>query len=271
MNTIILKDIEVKSNAQIAGRLGALKRNSIHGNPATKESRRKGGLAAYSNFKLNLSLSFNKGFKLEKKILYPEKTPQLAEFIGILLGDGSINDYQVRIYFNAKTDTSYANFVRNMAQGLFNIDSNIALRPKNTLELVISSKALVNFLLEIGLKKGNKVKQAIDAPAWIYDSMDNLYSCLRGLMDTDGGVYFHVHNTKGIKYRNMVLCFTSHSKPLLCSVEKMFFSVGISAKNDLRERVLVYNRLDIEKYMNIVGSHNQNFLTRFESYKGPKV
>lgn len=260
----------MKISPQLAGRLGAFRRNSIYGNPATEASRRKGGLSSYLNFTYNPELAASVGFKLEKEILTPRKTPLLAEFIGIVLGDGSISDYQVRVYFNAKTDAFYASFVKDMVLRLFNIDSKIALRPKNTIELTISSRALVKLLLDLGLGKGSKIKQEINIPFWILNKIENARACLRGLMDTDGGVYFHTHTTKGIKYKNMALCFTSRSKPLLCSVESIFSSMGIDAKNNLIERISVYNRSDIEKYMNIVGSHNSNFIRRFESYKGTK-
>jgi intein/homing endonuclease len=258
--------------AQAAGRLGAFRRNFLHGNPGTEETRRKGGVASYLNLRANPELAAKLGFKLEKSISFPDKGPLLSEFVGIVLGDGSIcSDYQVRIYFNAKTDSLYIDFVRDMVFQLFAIDSTIALRPKNTLELVISSRGVVRFLFELGLVKGNKIRNQIDIPSWIFEKPDHVKACLRGLMDTDGGVYFHTHTTKGIKYRNLVLCFTSRSEPLLDSVERMFLSIGIKAKNNATERVFVYSGLDIERYMDIVGSHSANFIKRFKSYKNTRV
>ena len=258
--------------AQTAGRLGAIRRNFLYGNPGTVEGRRKGGLVSCFNFQANPKLAAKSGFKLEKKINVPDKGPLLAEFVGIVLGDGSIcTDYHVRIYFNAKTDSLYIDFVRNLVFQLFAIDSTIALRPKNALELVISSRGLVRFLLELGLIKGNKIRHEIDIPSWIFEKIEYVKACLRGLMDTDGGLYFHTHTTNGIKYRNMVLCFTSRSKPLLDSVERMFFSIGIKAKNNAIERVFVYNKSDIEKYMDIIGSHSANFIKRFKSYKSTRA
>ncbi len=241
---------------QRAGKLGAIRRNELYDNPGTPEGRRKGGLSS---------------FKRAKKISIPSQSPELAEFVGIVLGDGSLTEYQVKVYFNSKTDSDYAQFVKDLAAKLFDLDSTISLRSKNTLELVISSKVLVGFLEKLGLQKGNKIAHRVGVPAWILDGHDLIRACLRGLVDTDGGVYFHTHTTKGIQYRNIVLCFTSRSRPLLDAVEHMFSSVGIKAKNDLRERILVYNRSDIDSYMSIVGSHNAHLLKRFESYSGSKI
>lgn len=261
----------MKINHQEAGRLGAIKRYIIYGNPGTTDGRIKGGFASIAKFRSNPELSLRKGFKLEKKITVPQRSPLLSEFIGIVLGDGSLSNYQVKIYFNAKTDNYYANFVKNMVIKLFNINAKVALRPKNTLELMISSRGLVKFLLALGLKNGDKIKQQATVPNWILKDDEYSFACLRGLMDTDGGIYFHNHTTKGIRYRNIALCFTSRSIPLLCSVENIFLALGIKAMNNMRERVFVYNKSGIDKYMRIIGTHNSNFLNRFDSYKGTKL
>lgn len=271
MTGIVLEDNKIKIFSKEAGRMGALKRNILYGNPATLEGRRKGGLISFLKFKSNPKLAIKKGFKLEKEINYPHKSSLLSEFVGIVLGDGSISNYQVRIYFNARTDSAYATFVKEMSLKLFNIQSRLALRPKNTLELTISSRGLVKLLLSLGMSKGNKIKQKVNIPKWIMNDKEYSIACLRGLMDTDGGVYFHNHETKGIKYKNIVLCFTNHSKPLLYSVERILLGLGIETKSDLQERVFVYNRTEIVRYMELVGSHNYNLNKRFASYKGTKA
>lgn len=241
---------------QKAGRLGAIRRNERYGNPGTAQGRRTGGLSSRGRL---------------KKITIPLKTPELAEFIGIVLGDGSLTDYQVKIYFNARTDREYAAFVGDLAKKLFDLCSTVSLRPKNTLELVVSSTMLVDYLKKLGLQKGNKIAHTVGVPSWILEERDLVRACLRGLIDTDGGVYFHTHTTKGIRYRNMALCFTSRSRPLLDAVHSMFQEMMISAKNDLRERILVYNKRDIDLYMSSVGSHNAHVLERYRSYRGSKI
>jgi len=256
----------MSDNARIAGRLGALRRNSIYGNPATADSRRKGGIASYKKFISNPGLAALSGFKIEKEIALPGRIPALAEFIGIILGDGSISSYQVRVYFNAKTDSLYATYVHSLVDKLFRLDSTIALRPKNTLELTISSSALVKFLAGMGLKNGSKVRQQARVPSWIVNDKRCAMACLRGLMDTDGGIYFHNHITKGIRYRNMAVCFTNRCRPLVSFVAAVLADLEIIFKNNLRDRIFIYNKAGIGKYVNSVGSHNLNFLLRFLSH-----
>lgn len=195
----------------------------------------------------------------------------LAEFIGILLGDGSIIEGHVRIYNNNKTDRNYAYFIKKVITKLFKITSTITVRDKNTIIVTASSKSLVLFLMDCGMKVGNKMLNGADVPEWILKDNEFVKSCLRGLMDTDGGIYFHNHTTKGIRYRHMGLCFTSHSKVLLNSVHKMFLRFNLNCKIAGGRHIFIYDRKEVAKYMQIVGSHNSKHIDRFRSYKSSKA
>jgi len=254
-----------------SARLGARKRYELYGNPGTFEGRRKGGAASSLKFRNNPKLASKSGFILRKHIVRPPQSALLAEFLGIILGDGSITDGQVRIYANRKTDGDYAHFIKKIAARLFNVDITMAAREPNCLELAISSRDLVDFLLDCGLKKGDKISSGVDVPGWVLDNKEFSKGCLRGLMDTDGGIFFHKHTTKGIRYRHMGLCFTSHSKPLLNSVCKMISNFSIKCKSDGRRHLMIYDRNEVRKYMQIIGSHNGKHIRRFRSYKSSRV
>ena len=271
----IPKKIEVLSDTWHiveAGRLGAYARNSLYGSPATAIGRRKGGLVTTAKFRDNPSLAKKLGFVIKKPIKIPLRSPQLAEFIGIVLGDGSIREYQTTISTNAKTDRPYSYYIRGIIKKLFGIKLvRITPRPKNALDITTSSKNLVDFLIKCGLKKGDKIYNQVNIPYWILKNREFSKRCVRGLMDTDGGIFFHKHKTKGIYYRNVGLCFTSHSKPLLNSFHKILLDLEINAKSDNVRHVYVYGRKEIAKYMNIVGSSNIKHIKRFRSYKGSSL
>jgi hypothetical protein len=253
-----------------AGKAGALRRNEIYGNPGTPAGRKKGGLIVQKNFSLNPGYAKKVGFIVRKKIAHPRKSTQLAEFIGIVLGDGSITKYQVTISMNSISDISYGTFVQKLILRLFKISPRVSIVKKNTLQVVVTSRNLVEFLFKCGLKQGDKVAQQIDIPKWIMGNRDFRINCLRGLFDTDGGIYFHTHVTKGIKYRHMGLCFTNKSIPLLNSVYTILLSLGIRAKTNNKSHVSIYDRKEIKKYMNIIGSHNEKHINRFNSYNTSK-
>ena len=258
-------------NIKNAARLGAIRRNELYGSPGTPEGRRKGGMVSALKFRNDPEFAKKVGFKLRKHIVYPRKSSLLAEFIGILLGDGSINEHQVRIYNNNKTDRNYAYFIQKIIANLFKLHSTITVRDKNTIVVTASSKNLVLFLVGCSMKKGNKMLNGADVPEWIYKDADFIKSCLRGLMDTDGGIYFHNHTTKGIRYRHMGLCFTSHSKTLLNSVHKMFLRFNLSCKIAGGRHIFIYDRKEVGKYMQLIGSHNSKHIERFRSYRNSKI
>lgn len=254
-----------------AGRHGAFRRNELYGNPGTPDGRSKGGKATLEKFRLDPEYAKRTGFITKKEINYPQKTSLLAEFIGIVLGDGSITEYQVKISTNSKTDIQHAYFIKQTVKRLFGVSCKISIEKKNTLGVTISSKNIVDFLCDCGLKRGDKVAQQVQVPSWILKQKTLMKGCLRGLIDTDGSVYFHTHTTKGIMYRHIGLVFTNLSLPLLKAVQYMLLTVGIKAKSDKKRHVSIYDRNEIIKYMKEVGSHNKKHINRFKSYKDSRV
>ena len=273
-NSLLPKNIKVLPeywSTRKAGKIGTARRYKLYGNPGTPEGRSKGGRTTQRRFNSDLAYARRKGFKTRKAIKHPEKTSLFAEFIGIVLGDGTIAEYQVEISLNSRSDREYACFVRKIIKELFGISASVTFKKKNTLSILISSKNLVEFLLNCGLKRGDKIRQQINVPDWILKEKELMRGCLRGLIDTDGCIYFHTHTTKGIKYKHVGLMLTNLSLPLLNSAHNIFLALGIAAKNNKKNHVSVYDRNEIIKYMNEVGSHNRKHIVRFKSYKGPKV
>jgi len=240
-----------------------------YGGPGTPEGRRKGGVNSQRKFSLDPEYAKKLSFKIRKKINNPKKSPRLAEFIGIMLGDGHIDKSQITVSVNNKVDQEYGYYVSQIIKKLFNIIAPMSVR-KNTLVITASSRNLVDYLVSRDMKRGDKIRQQIDVPKWIFANKKFIKECLKGLVDTDGGIYFHHHSVKGIKYSHIGLCFTSHSQPLLKSVEKMLLIFGLNAKHSKRGHVFLYGRKQIAKYLNIIGTSNPKHLTRFKSYKGSR-
>ena len=86
-------------------------------------------------------------------------------------------------------------------------------------------------------------------------------------MDTDGGLYFHKHWSNGIKYRNLGLCFTSWSKPLLTSVYKVLEKYKIKFSVDNGQRIYIYSFKEIEKYFSIFGTSNSKISEQLDYHR----
>src|SRR3989338_671391 len=96
-----------------------------------------------------------------KVISIPKRGENLAEFIGIMLGDGNIFSYRkgkkisvhsVRIAGNSGADRDYIeHFVAPLSEKLFGIKSHIVFHKKfNCIYAVMYSVQLVNFLSKQG-------------------------------------------------------------------------------------------------------------------------
>lgn len=250
-----------------AARIGAKRRYELYGNPGTPEGRRKGGVSSRKKFLSDPILAEKLRFKLRKKMQQPTESTLLAEFTGILLGDGGIRgQYQVTISYNTKTDKKYADFVQEAIGKLFGFSSSIFPRKgANGADIVISSRNLVEFLANKDiLKKGNKIINQIDIPKWIKENRNYRISCFRGLMDTDGGIYYHKYKVNGKWYKYPRLSFCSSSKPLANSVNNILKEFNFTPKRN-KEKITLYRLPEIKKYFEIIGTHNSKHFDRYKT------
>lgn len=248
-------------------RLGGLRCVQLHGNPGTIEGRRKGGKRSIELFHQNPNFAKKLGFIIRKEIKYPTRCVELAELIGIILGDGGLSgNHQLVISFNSKTDKEYSEFLEKILRKLFLINCHIHLRKKsNGADIILSSSNLIDFLLKQGLVAGNKIKNQVDIPKWIYDKVQYQKACLRGLIDTDGSLYYHRYNSNGKNYKYLKLCFTSRSRPLLKSVLKILKKLKFEAYLQ-GDHVSIYSKAGIQKYFRDIGSHNPKHSNKIKDF-----
>ncbi len=193
----------------------------------------------------------------------------MAEWVGIVLGDGGITRYQVTISFNYPLDAAYAEYVARLGTRLFNlVPGRVIDRPDHTLGLVFSSAELVETLERFGLRRGDKVRHQIDLPAWVWRRREYRIACLRGLMDTDGCVFRHRYRVNGKMYKYTKLCFTSYSRPLLDSAKQLFESLSLFPTIHQYDghRLYLHDTAAVRRYFELVGTSNPRYQSRFDEY-----
>ncbi len=202
-----------------------------------------------------------------KSFRKPIFSKELAEFAGIVLGDGGITQRQITITLHHKDDREYSRFVIVLIKNLFDVPVGVCHRKENsTIDLIVSRSGLVSFCKEkLGLKQGNKIKQQVDIPDWIKKSKSYLISCIRGLMDTDGCIFMHKYKVNGKWYNYKKLSFSNHSKPLINSVFEGFRRLNMSPRitKDGRD-VRIERKNDVYRYFAIVNPHNHKYLKRYK-------
>jgi stage V sporulation protein R len=159
-----------------------------------------------------------------KKIKIPNKmTLELAELIGVIIGDGCIvskgssrNIITVAVGLDCKY---YAKHVSNLFYKCFGEKAKIYKKP-NCFCVTFCSKIALDFLDFIGLKKGsNFLNKRIPHSIW-QSSFEFKAACIKGLFDTDGHV-------------SSCISYSSKSKQLIDDIQLILSEMGIfsSAKH----------------------------------------
>ena len=209
---------------------------------------------------MDVSLLKNPKNSHRKKVILPERSEIFAEFIGIMLGDGGINnEWQANITVNAVADKKYADYISKICLHLFGIVPTIRQRKtKQATVISLASTSVVDFLVAQGLPRGNKLSAGLKIPAWIMENREYRIACVRGLVDTDGCLYIHRHAVAGKQYRNLGFCFTSYSPNLILQVASILAENGIKPSIPKGGRnVYLYRAESIQEYLRIFGSSNE--------------
>ncbi len=130
---------------------------------------------------------------MKRGIIIPKhNSEKLAEFIGILAGDGYVNfkkdhDYTVSITGHMVDDEEYhIKHILPLFKSLFGLDPKIIIATnKNARYVRVRSRTIVNFIKKQGFYK---YKTKISIPKWIFREERYTNKFLRGLVDTDGSI-----------------------------------------------------------------------------------
>lgn len=230
-----------------------------YGGPGTPEGRRKGGMHALANMRARGIIPTEKPFHAPNGY-----SVELAELVGILLGDGHIGQSQWTISLNAVADARYAVYVVQLIKKLFLFTPSVLHRVKtHTLVIYSGGKRNIGYFQQIGLKIGNKVTQQVGVPLWIIQNALYSAACLRGLIDTDGGIFKHTYVVGKKRYTYIKLSFSNRSMPLLQFVYTTLKATGLTPKlvdKIANKKVWLYNHSEVTQYIERIGTHNPRLL-----------
>ncbi|PIN88849.1 hypothetical protein COU60_05505 [Candidatus Pacearchaeota archaeon CG10_big_fil_rev_8_21_14_0_10_34_76] len=131
-------------------------------------------------------------------------TPELAEETGWHIGDGSMNYYfqdnkkkgfyQLRGHIEDDKE-HYLTRIKPIFEDLYNVKINLRQMPvTRVFGFQLWNDSIVKFKESLGLPLGKKFELQI--PPEFTKKMDLLTSCIRGIFDTDGGLYLEPKNHK---------------------------------------------------------------------------
>lgn len=133
-----------------------------------------------------------------------EKNSNLAELIGIVLGDGNLNKHprteNLRITCNSK-DTGYIKHIGSLIKRVFYKSPSI--RKRNDENAVSVDLYQCKISERLNLPCGDKIRNNVGIPSWIFSDKKYILKCLKGLFETDGCFHEDRDNyTRIIEFKN---------------------------------------------------------------------
>lgn len=190
-------------------------------------------------------------------IILPKESPQLAEFLGVMLGDGHISHFQTIVTLGTK-ELPYVRYVQNLMQELFQVPAKISIKNTGYRDVYIGSTLITRWLKAQGLVE-NKVRDQVGVPSWIFTNKKFMSQFVRGFFDTDGSVY-------ALRF-GIQLSFTNHSVPLLHSLHSMLLKLGYKPSAVGKYSFYLTRRPDIERFFCEVCPANDKHVRRYRKIK----
>ncbi|MGA2680923.1 MAG: LAGLIDADG family homing endonuclease [Candidatus Bathyarchaeia archaeon] len=210
------------------------------------------------------------GGKPKKTEILVDKSEDLAEILGLILGDGHIDksvksgQYAIKIC-GGEDDIEYLQscvsplFLRVFGKRL----KSFRFKKAMAVMYYINDKAIVFTLEHYGLKAGNKKENNVQIPSWIFENNNQLRACLRGLFDTDGTVF-----PKSSNHNSPQLELTSKIEGIQRTFRQGLLQLGYEPSkwsDSGSPKCGLYAKCQVEKYAKEIGFHNPKLEKRFES------
>ena len=145
-----------------------------------------------------------------------------AYVVGVALGDGNLSNPNGRaVRLRITCDTAYLRLIESICAALRKLlpENKISVHnQKGNCVYVSCYSDHWEKLLGWRASGGSKAKQKIRVPHWVMNRRNTMISCLKGLVETDGPVYFD----RGYQMVN----FTSNVKYLINDVYSLFSELG---------------------------------------------
>lgn len=137
-----------------------------------------------------------------------EPSLDLAYFWGVFAGDGSLSRQPRTFKLAIACDPRYPDLIKtytDLMERLTGRMPTVSLSSCNYMRIVLYGQVLPELF---GLPYGRKTDNGFTVPEWIFENRDYTAFCLRGLIETDGGIYKRHRIEKG---RTWECIFTAYN------------------------------------------------------------
>ena len=158
----------------------------------------------------------------------------LAEFFGIMLGDGHVSHFQIVVSLGNKEE-KYAQYVMLLIEKIFKTKVKISLRSNGHRDIYLGSVEITSWLLKQGLVH-NKVKSQVNVPLWIFD--ENIF---------------------------MERSFCNRSLPILKSLQEMLKKLKYNPSSVSLYNMYLTKRGDVKRFFEEIKPSNLKHVSRYLS------
>jgi len=204
---------------------------------------------------------------MNSKIFMQKKTKvtsELAEFVGIMLGDGCchLKTYQITISSGIIDGRYISEHIPQMIKRLFSKNVRYRKQVPGGIDCIFGSKQVCEMLRD----NMNFVspKTNCEIPKHFFENNTLLKSCVKGLFDTDGGLHRHHKLSAQLKFTNK-----SHSliNSLYLALKKLGYNpcVTIDYKSKNTKAIYLFSK-DVKKYFKEICSNNPKNKLKYEQW-----
>lgn len=185
---------------------------------------------------------------------YPEfvKDADLAELIGVVLGDGNISSFprtERMIIVGNSNNLGFINRYALIVEKIFNKKPVISkVRGANCIRISLYQKFISK---RLGIPTGNRGKIIFELPLWIKNNEVFLIRLLKGLFEAEASLSIH------LKTYTYNFQFTNLNKSLLNIVKEGLISLGYNP--EIREiSIRLRKKHEVESFKNLIEFRNYN-------------
>ena len=201
----------------------------------------------------------------------------MAEFIGIMLGDGSIGIYNTKAGNKIKKhhvikvtldsrNKQYINYVSNLMKEVLEVEPRLHFKKKeNAVDICTFKKEKIDYILnKVGLKISPKWNN-MEIPD-NFMKMELFPYLLKGLFDTDGSVTIFKNN--GILYPRIEIriCPSPAQNQFINILNQLELNYKIQKLDKGKIRIRISGKDELKKWFNIIGSSNELYNKRASQF-----
>jgi DNA-binding transcriptional regulator WhiA len=199
--------------------------------------------------------------KLNKTKIPDKSSVKLAEFFGIMLGDGCCSSNQITISGGTIDGSYISEYIPNLVMKLFNRKVNFRKIALESLDCLLHSVDVSSMLRSMGF---SSPKIDCKIPNYYFNNEQLLKACIRGLFDTDGGLHRHHKASAQLKFTNKS---TSIVDSLFTALTQFGYRPArtIDHKEKKTHALYLFSK-DVKKYFDEIGSSNPKNQLKFRKW-----